>query len=174
MIETPRLLLCVPEPQDRAPLHAMWADPAVMADLGPVKDAAASDAALARHASYRPLGFRAVRLRDGGTTIGFCGLKPGADDTPITGEVEIGWMLARTAWGAGYAHEAATAALRWGWANTDAPRIVAITAVGNRKSRDLMARLGMAEIEGGTFDHPLFAPDDPCRLSVSYAISRPA
>ena len=47
MIETERLILRLPEPRDRDALHAMWADPAVMAELGPVKDEAASDAVLA-------------------------------------------------------------------------------------------------------------------------------
>ena len=50
-IETERLILRAPEPGDRAPLHAMWADERVMADLGPVKSAADSEAALARHLS---------------------------------------------------------------------------------------------------------------------------
>ena len=36
MIDTKRLILRVPTPIDRAPLHAMWADPRVMADLGVV------------------------------------------------------------------------------------------------------------------------------------------
>ncbi|MBS0284621.1 MAG: GNAT family N-acetyltransferase, partial [Proteobacteria bacterium] len=93
MIGTDRLILRRFEERDRAPLHAMWADPRVMADLGPVKSAADSDAALARHASYDPLGFFVVERREDGSTIGFCGLKPGAPDTPIADMLEVGWML---------------------------------------------------------------------------------
>lgn len=173
-IETDRLILRVPRPEDRAPLHAMWADPAVMADLGPVKSAAESDMALARHASYAPLGFRAVVLRAEATTIGFCGLKPGAPGTPIEGMLEIGWMLAVPFWGAGYAREAAAAAITWGWANRDDDAIVAITASGNAKSRLLMERLGMRHDPGMNFDHPQFAADDPRRHTVTYRIARPA
>jgi ribosomal-protein-alanine N-acetyltransferase len=175
MIETARLRLRVPTASDRAALHAMWADPVVMADLAPVKSAEESDETLARHNAYRArrLGFLVVDARDGASTIGFCGLKPGADETPIAGEIEIGWMFARAYWGWGYAHEAASACLAWGWANHAAPRIVAITAACNKRSRALMERLGMAYQPGGDFNHPRFALDDPRRRTVTYALARP-
>ena len=173
MIETERLILRRPEPRDRASLHAMWADPAVMADLGPVKDEAASDTALARHASYAPLGFWVVEQRGTGATAGFCGLKPGAPDTPIAGMLEIGWMLAVPYWGSGYAREAAAASLAWGWAYRHEDAIVAITARRNAKSRRLMERLGMAHDPALDFDHPQFTVDDPRRDTVTYRITRP-
>lgn len=173
MIETERLILRVPEPADREPLHAMWADPAVMRDLGPTKSAAESDASLARHLGYAPLGFRAVIRREDGATIGFCGLKPGASDTPIAGLLEVGWMLATPYWGRGYAREAAAAAIGWGWANRDDDAIVAITARQNAKSRALMARLGMVHVPELDFRHPLFAADDPRADTVTYRIARP-
>lgn len=173
MIETERLILRPPEPADRAPLHAMWADPAVMADLGPVKTAAESDAALARHASYAPLGFCAVVRRTDGVTLGFCGLKPGALGTPIAGILEIGWMLAVPYWGEGYAREAAAASIGWVWANRGDESIVAITSRQNAKSRGLMARLGMHHDLMLDFDHPQFAADDPRRATVTYRIARP-
>jgi ribosomal-protein-alanine N-acetyltransferase len=172
-IETERLVLRAPEPRDRAALHAMWADPAVMADLGPVKDKVASDAALARHASYAPLGFRVVALPADGAVIGFCGLKPGAPDTPIAGMLEIGWMLAVPYWGSGYAREAAAASIAWGWANRPDTAIVAITARQNAKSRVLMERLGMAHVPALDFEHPQFAVEDPRRATVTYRIARP-
>ncbi|MBB3692704.1 GNAT family N-acetyltransferase [Sphingomonas sp. BK580] len=176
MIVTERLILRPAEPRDRAALHAMWADPRVMTELGPVKDEAASDAAIARHAGYRAdagLGFGVVERRDDGAVLGFCGLKPGAPTTPIRGELEIGWMLSRAAWGQGYAREAAAAWLEWAWSRRDEPRVVAITAASNTASRRLMARLGMACLAGGDFDHPDFAANDPRRATVTYAIDRP-
>lgn len=176
MIETQRLILRPPTGADRAALHAMWADPAVMADLGPVKSPAESDATIARHASYgarHGFGFHLVELREDRAAIGFCGLKPGAEGTPVEGEVEIGWMLARPWWGKGYAGEAARACLAWGWANTAASRIVAITAARNLRSQVLMERLGMARRPGDDFIHPAFAADDPLQHSVVFAIERP-
>ncbi len=174
MIETARLVLRPPEPRDFDALHAMWSDPEVMRDLGPVKSTANSRATITRHLGYGPshgLGFHAVVRREDGAVIGFCGLKPGAPDTPIAGEVEIGWMFARAHWGQGYAREAAAASLAWAWANRDCGRVVAITAACNGASRALMARLGMAWF--ADFDHGIHPPDSRLRASVAYAVDRP-
>lgn len=175
MIATERLILRLPEPRDRAALHAIWADAEVMADLGPVKDAAASDAVLAKHDGYRHegLGFWSVEHRESGACIGFCGLKRGDAHHPIAGEVEAGWIIARDHWRQGYALEAMAAALDWGWVNIATDRIVAITAAVNVKSQRLMERLGMARLAGGDFDHALLAPGDRLCPTVTYAIRRP-
>jgi ribosomal-protein-alanine N-acetyltransferase len=175
MIETDRLILRRDTPADRAALHAMWADPRVMADLGPVKSAADSEAALAKHASYHPqgLGFWVVERRADGAVMGFCGLKPGAPDTPIAGALEIGWMLAVPYWKQGFAREAAAASMAWAWMNRDDAAIVAITSRQNAKSRALMVRLGMTHVPQLDFAHPLFAEGDPLRDTVTYRIDRP-
>ncbi|CAN5352583.1 GNAT family N-acetyltransferase [soil metagenome] len=175
MIETDRLILRRDTPADHAALQAMWADPRVMADLGPVKSAADSDAALAKHASYHPkgLGFWVVEHRADGAVMGFCGLKPGAPDTPIAGALEIGWMLAVPYWKQGFASEAAKASMAWAWQNRDDAAIVAITSRQNAKSRGLMLRLGMTHMPHLDFAHPLFAPGDPLRDTVTYRIARP-
>ncbi|MEN2785491.1 GNAT family N-acetyltransferase [Sphingomonas qilianensis] len=175
MIETERLVLRLPTPSDRVALHAMWANPRVMADLGALKTPEESDATIARHDGYRHegLGFRVVEQRSDRAVIGFCGLKRGANDTPIEGEIEAGWMLATPYWRLGYAREAMLASLAWGWANTAAARIVAIAAARNVKSQGLMTRLGMTRLPEGDFEHPAFAEGDPLRASVTYAIARP-
>jgi len=176
VIGTERLILRVPAAGDRAALHAMWADPAVMADLGPVMDAAGSDATLARHDGYRHerLGFNVVERREDRAVIGFCGLKRGNPGTPIAGQIEVGWMFARPFWGRGYAFEAAAASIGWGWRHRAEDRIVAITSARNARSRRLMERLGMNRLADGDFDHPAFDPGNPLRPSVTYAIERPA
>jgi RimJ/RimL family protein N-acetyltransferase len=174
VIETERLILRRYLPADRAALHAMWADPAVMRDLGRCKSPEDSDATIARHLGYgesHGLGFWVVERCQDGAVTGFCGLKPGAPDTPIEGELEIGWMFARPFWGQGYAREAAAASLAWGWANRTEPRIVAITAATNAASRTLMDRLGMTWF--ANFEHPLFAPGDQLGDTVAYAVARP-
>src|SRR5262249_12337662 len=78
VVETGRLRLRVRTPDDRAVLHGWFGDPLVMADLGPVRDAAASDATIARHQSYQAegLGFWIVESRADRVPVGFCGLKP--------------------------------------------------------------------------------------------------
>lgn len=52
-------------------------------------------------------GLWAVQIRDNGEFIGFVGLSAPAWDAAFTPCTEIGWRLARSAWGHGYATEAA-------------------------------------------------------------------
>ncbi len=176
MIETERMILRLPEPRDRPALAAMFADPLVMAELGPVKDEAATDAALAKHDGYRHegLGFWTVERRADAAMLGFCGFKRGDGHNPIAGEIEAGWIIDRPFWRQGYALEAMRAAFAWGWAILDTQRIVAITSEINQRSQRMMERLGMHRLGDGDFEHALTAPDDPLRRMVTYAIDRPA
>lgn len=57
-------------------------------------------------------------------------------------EPEMGWTLIAAAEGKGIATEAATAALDWYWANTDAPSVVSYIDPGNTRSRALAEKLG--------------------------------
>ena len=175
MIQTQRLILRVPEPRDVAALRVIFANPEVMADLAPVKDDEGTAATLAKHDAYRHegLGFWVVERREDGAVVGFCGLKRGDAHNPIAGEVEAGWIIDRPYWRMGYAFEAMEAALAWGWANTDAPRIVAITSAVNAKSQKLMERLGMHRLADGDYEHPLFPEGHRLRSTVTFAIDRP-
>ncbi len=52
------------------------------------------------------------------------------------------------------------------------PRLVAFTVPANTRSRAVMARLGMARVEDGDFDHPGLAEGHPLRRHVLYAIDQ--
>jgi RimJ/RimL family protein N-acetyltransferase len=176
VIETARLLLRPPSAVDRPWLRVLLDDPEAMAMIGPRRSAAECDEVLDRHLGWLErygYGFMAVLRREDGAGVGFCGLKPGAENTPIEGEVEIGWMIFPAFWRCGYGYEAAAALLDWGWASTDAARIVAITSACNAPSRALMTRLGMAQLPDGDFQSPRFEVGDPLRSSVTYTIARP-
>lgn len=175
-IVTERLMLRIPISTDRAALHALFADPVVMADLAPVMDAEKSDATLAKHDGYRHegLGFWAVERREDGAVIGFCGLKRGESHTPIAGEIEAGWILAQSCWGQGYAREAMVATLDWAWRNTAAERVYAITSARNTRSQGLMTRLGMTRLPDGDYESATYPEGHRLRSSVTYAIARPA
>jgi RimJ/RimL family protein N-acetyltransferase len=175
VIETERLILRLPGPNDVPALRVMFANPEVMADLAPVKDAEGTAATLAKHDSFRRegLGFWVVERREDGAVVGFCGLKRGDAHNPIAGEVEAGWLIDQPYWRQGYAYEAMEASLEWGWANTDAPRIVAITSAVNTKSQNLMGRLGMIREADGDYDHPLFPEGHRLRPTVTFAVGRP-
>ncbi|MCE7795005.1 GNAT family N-acetyltransferase [Sphingobium sufflavum] len=176
-VTTERLILRWWRPEDKADWFRLSGDPRVMATLGPVLDRAQSDAMVDLMVGYRQTHrfiFWAMERRADGRVIGFCGLKPGAEGTPIEGQVEIGWRLDADLWGQGYAREAAEASLDWGWRTLGVDSIWAITARSNSRSWGLMERLGMGRREDHDFDHPAVADGDPLKPHVTYAIGRPA
>lgn len=86
----------------------------------------------------------AVVRHDTGALIGHCGLRFVAqmDDT------EVLYLLARHAWGQGYATEAAGAALNHGFQSLGLARIVAWAMQENVASQAVMARIGMTRSPG--------------------------
>jgi RimJ/RimL family protein N-acetyltransferase len=91
-------------------------------------------------ASYARHGFGlyAVELKDGGDTIGICGLlKRDALEAP-----DVGFALLPRFWSKGYAFEAAAAVLERGRAVHGLGRVLAITSPGNTASIQLLERLG--------------------------------
>jgi RimJ/RimL family protein N-acetyltransferase len=176
-LETGRLILRSWQDNDRVPFAAMSADAEVMEYLDGVTDAAASDALIDRlRGEEQAHGFTmwAVEQKDGGAFLGFCGLRRGGHPgTGVEDELEIGWRLARRAWGQGFAREAAEASLAWGWGNRADRRIVAWTVQANTASWGLMLRLGMEHRPDLDFDHPRFAAGHPLRRHIVYTIARP-
>ena len=171
-METERLILREWREEDRDPFFALNSDPAVMEFL-PVGTRADSDAAVERMiATQAEHGhcFWAVERKADGAFLGFCGPMPARE--PLN-EVELGWRLAREAWGHGYATEGARASLAWCWANLDTPTVMAITVPANLRSRRVMEKIGLTYVEGGDFDHPALPEGDPLRRHVLYRIRRP-
>lgn len=176
MIETGRLILRGWREDDIAPFHAMGRDPEVMRFIGPlasIEEARAAHDRMVAAQAERGYCFWAAERRSDQAFIGFCGVKPGAAGTPIADDLEIGWRLARSAWGQGLAREAAAASLAWTWANTGAARVAAITVPANERSWRLMLRLGMTRVTDGDFDHPALAAGDPLLRHMTYTIDRP-
>ena len=64
-----------------------------------------------------------------------------------TGEIELGWTLARDRWGHGYGTEVAAACLGAGLAHLAADRIVALVDAENEASLRVAERIGMARVE---------------------------
>jgi RimJ/RimL family protein N-acetyltransferase len=61
-----------------------------------------------------------------------------------TGDVEIGWWVAKHRWGRGLATEAGRALVRFAFEGVGLPRVVAIAAPQNRASIRVMQKLGMS------------------------------
>ncbi|WCM28685.1 GNAT family N-acetyltransferase [Sphingomonas sp. QA11] len=177
MIHTDRLVLRRWREADVEPFFAICSDPRVMATIGPLQTRDEIVAAVARQNGFQDqhgFCFWAIERREDAAMVGFCGIKPGAEGTPIEGEVEIGWRLGFADWGKGYAREAATASLEWAWDRRDISAVAAITTVGNSRSWGLMERLGMVRASGEDFDHPGVPDDSPLKPHIVYRIARPA
>jgi RimJ/RimL family protein N-acetyltransferase len=86
--------------------------------------------------------------------------------------VEVGWRLARAAWGAGYATEGARAALRFGFDTVGLDEIVSFTSPRNVRSWHVMEKIGMSRDPTDDFDHPRVPQGHPLRPHVLYRISR--
>src|SRR5579872_4189857 len=137
-IETARLVLRRWRAGDRAPFAALNADPEVMEFFPSTLTRRESDELVDRVESVfaeRGFGLWALEVKETGSFIGFTGLNPVAFDAPFCPAVEVGWRLAREAWGSGFASEAARASVADGFDEVGLDEIVSFTYVGNRRSR---------------------------------------
>jgi ribosomal-protein-alanine N-acetyltransferase len=174
VLRTERLVLRGWAEADRAPFAQMNADPEVMEHFPSALDRAGSDAFLDRiraHFTDRGFGLWAVEAEC--VLLGFTGLAVprfhaewmDQREQPV---VEVGWRLRRSAWGSGYATEAARAALDFAFTELGREEVVSFTVVENARSRAVMERLGMRLLT--TYDHPI--EGGPSLPSVCYLLTR--
>ncbi|TDD22931.1 N-acetyltransferase [Kribbella turkmenica] len=93
----------------------------------------------------KPAGHWAVELRDTGRVVGGVALLRLA----LWDDMEIGWQLARSAWGNGYAAEAGAAVADWSMHNTDLEEVFALVGPTNARAAGTAKRIGM-ELIGET------------------------
>jgi len=145
---TDRLLLRPFTADDFEQHAAICAEPEVMRYIRAGKPLSRSDSwwQMARymgHWQLRGFGLWAVVERATGRLVGHLGfLEPEGGHG-----FELGWALAREAWGKGYAEEGVRAALRHGFADLGKGRVVCIIHPENVRSIRLAERLGAA-LEG--------------------------
>ncbi|MDX2561138.1 GNAT family N-acetyltransferase [Streptomyces sp. TX20-6-3] len=172
-LRTERLVLRSWRESDREPWAAMNADTEVREHLGEPLTREESDAVLsAMRADFQERGFGwwALEARETGEFIGRAGLDVVGPDMPFAG-VDVGWRLTRSAWGHGYATEAALACLAFGFETLALPEVIATTTVGNLRSQAVMRRIGMTRDPADDFEDPS-VPEGPLRPCVLYRISR--
>lgn len=139
------------QPGDFDAYAAMAADPAVMRHIGAVLDRVQAWRNMALHAGHwalRGYGNWAVERKSDGVLLGRAGLWnpegwPG---------LEVGWKLARVAWGHGYASEAGRAAIDWAWSVLGAPRLIALIRPENARSIRVAERLGLRQVREDTLN----------------------
>jgi RimJ/RimL family protein N-acetyltransferase len=154
---------------------AMNADPRVMEHFPKLLDRAESDAMATRvRESHAQRGFGLWAVEVPGVTefAGFVGLSVPRFEAHFTPCVEIGWRLGHAHWGKGYATEAARATLAEGFERLGLDEIVAMTAVGNQRSRHVMEKLGMTRSADDDFDHPMVPAGHPVCAHVLYRLAR--
>jgi RimJ/RimL family protein N-acetyltransferase len=144
MHETARMRLVPWQPDDWLLLRPIATDPEVMryiSDGEPWLDERTREFVGRQITHFDRLGYCLWKLllKETSAMIGFCGLQP----LDGTAETEIGWWLARGAWGQGLATEAARTALQDGFERARLARIVAVALAANRASIHVMEKLGM-------------------------------
>jgi len=120
----------------------------------------------------RGFGLWALERRDDGTFIGFTGLAAVPWAALFTPAVEVGWRLGRSAWGNGYATEAARAALDFAFDVAGLEEVVSTTTRTNERSQAVMRRLGMTHDAADDFAYPLLPDAHPFRPHVLYRMSK--
>jgi ribosomal-protein-alanine N-acetyltransferase len=144
VMETPRLVLRHFEETDLPTLHSMLSDPIVMKFWPAPFTLEQSQQWLERHfRNYREtgLGRYAVISKESQTLIGDCGIvQAELDGKP---ENDLGYIIARDAWGNGYATEAAEACLHYGLDHQNLRRVCANMPFNHVASRRVAEHIGM-------------------------------
>jgi RimJ/RimL family protein N-acetyltransferase len=130
---------------DEPAIHAVYADPEVMRYVGhgAHRTPAETASALRTYADIlaaRGYSFVAVCRRDTGELLGDAGLHPLGSTGP---DVELGYTLARAAWGRGYATELGQALVEYAFETLGVPRVTAQVEPANEASRRVLEKLGM-------------------------------
>jgi len=87
-----------------------------------------------------PIFLKKSRPTETGEFIGTCGIEPfNLEEQP---ELELGYRLRLNFWGKGYAKEAATAMLKYGFDDLRLPKIMAFVLPQNRASVRILEQLG--------------------------------
>ena len=155
MLRSARLTLRRWRETDRDGFAALNADPDMTWDLGGPLDRSQSDAKFDRYvAAFEKHGFCRWALEDTQQLfLGYAGVMPRPADHPLGPHVDIGWRLARSAWGKGYATEAAAACLLDAFTRIGPAEVLAYTSPDNARSQAVMRRLCLQRDPTRDFSH---------------------
>ena len=170
-LQTERLLLRRWTDDDRAPFARISADPEVMRyRFAPLTRAQSDGFIDENEAAFDTKGYGlwAMERRQDGRLLGFAGLGHSDFGAAFCPAVDVGWTLARDAWGFGYATEAGHASLDFAFGLLALDEVVAHTTAANERSRAVMGRLGMSHDPGDDFDGPWYPEGHPRRRFVLY------
>jgi RimJ/RimL family protein N-acetyltransferase len=143
-------------------LAALYSDADVARHLGGVRNRAQTadllETRILRYYDEHPgLGVWLTVHRATGARLGFHLLNHIQGETII----QVGYVLAKSAWGFGYATEMASAVLRYGFVDVKLPRIAAMTSLGNQSSQHVLEKIGLHRRGERSFSHPAYAAEGP-------------
>jgi RimJ/RimL family protein N-acetyltransferase len=141
-------------------LTELYGDPDVTRYLGGVKNRADTEAflngrILQYYDEHPGLGIWMTVERSTGARVGFHLLNHIRGDSII----QVGFTLAKSAWGAGYATEMADAVLGYGFRDLNLPRIVGMTSLKNHASQRVLQKIGLERRGERAFPHPDYAAE---------------
>jgi [ribosomal protein S5]-alanine N-acetyltransferase len=157
ILETDRLIVRSWTADDAEDAFAIYGDPEVTHYLPEdVRDTTIEDTKtwlagkVMSQGENEPLGVWAVEERATGRVIGHALLQY----APINGEdrAEVGYALARAAWGKGYATEIAQAMLRVGFDTLNLTEIYGVVIPENTASRRVLEKIGMRNLGIGDYN----------------------
>lgn len=152
MIETQRLLLRRFTHTDLDAFALLNADAEVMRFIGDGKLQSRAQTevrlnAILDHWEQHDFGLWAAITKQGAEFIGFCGLQFLGN----TGEIEVGYRLAKRFWGMGLATEAAKVGLRFGFEELGVETIVAVVQPENAASCRVVEKIGLRYVKDARF-----------------------
>ena len=161
-LTTERLALRRFTPGDLDWLAELYSDPDVMRYLGGVKDRTKAEEILnirilQYYDEHPGLGIWMTVERTTGTCLGFHLLNH------IRGEsiVQVGFTLAKSAWGKGFGTEMASAVLRYGFVDLKLPRIAGMASLQNHASQRVLLKVGLERRGERAFPHADYASEGP-------------
>jgi RimJ/RimL family protein N-acetyltransferase len=146
-VETPRLVLRVPELADASALMGIIWDPELVQQKqvtlleppGGLDLAVKNTGDMRRQWELRGYGQWVVVEKMTGHVIGIVGFYH--PQRPWPG-VDLGWVIQRARWGNGLATEAATAGLEWIWNHTDLDRVISLIGPDDARSIRVATKIG--------------------------------
>jgi RimJ/RimL family protein N-acetyltransferase len=164
-LETTRLRLRPWRDDDLASLFAMNSEPEVNVWVGGSALADRSTQALKLIQShFEKHGWGILLVEDlGERFLGLTGLQPVRSHLPIAPATEIVWRFRTTAWGKGYASEAATSILTNSASYGTPEDVVAIVAAPNARSARTAEKVGFRRSPALDFLHPDLHDENPLR-----------
>lgn len=173
IIKTERLGLRNWIESDITPFAKMCSDPMVMEQFPSTLSLLESQELIERLSNhFDEFGYTyfAIDILENDEFIGFAGIKNQTWESEYTPCIDIGWRLNQSAWGKGYATEAAKGCLDAAFPKYGIEEVLSFATDTNEPSENVMKKVGMKYI--GNVQHPAIVDDPRFKHCVVYRYRR--